>query len=124
MTAAILLLGFFGLLAMGLPLAIALAGSGIVFAYIDGTIPMLAIVHRMASGVDSFPLLCVPFFILAGLLTPPVGNVLFILARVRNIGFEDAARGVWPFMIPLVGVLMLCTYVPEVVMWLPTMWYR
>jgi len=50
MTAAILLFGFFGLLAMGFPVAIALAGSGIVFAYIDGTIPMLAIVHRMASG--------------------------------------------------------------------------
>ena len=59
-----------------------------------------------------------------GLLTPPVGIVLFILARVGNISFEDAAKGVWPFMIPLVGVLMLCTYVPEIVMWLPTMWYR
>ena len=59
-----------------------------------------------------------------GLLTPPVGIVLFILARVGNISFEDAARGVWPFMIPLVGVLMLCTYVPEIVMWLPVMWYR
>jgi len=59
-----------------------------------------------------------------GLLTPPVGIVLFILARVGGISFEDAARGVTPFMVPLLGVLMLCTYVPEVVMWLPTMWYR
>ena len=59
-----------------------------------------------------------------GLLTPPVGIVLFILARVGGISFEDAARGVAPFMVPLLGVLMLCTYVPEIVMWLPTMWYR
>ena len=60
-----------------------------------------------------------------GLLTqPPVGIVLFILARVANISFEDAARGVMPFMVPLVGVLLLCTYVPGIVMWLPTMWYR
>ena len=59
-----------------------------------------------------------------GLLTPPVGIVLFILARVGGISFEDAARGVMPFMIPLIAVLMLCTYVPELVMWLPTMWYR
>ena len=59
-----------------------------------------------------------------GLLTPPVGIVLFILARVGGISFEDAARGVMPFMVPLVGVLLLCTYVPEIVMWLPTMWYR
>ena len=59
-----------------------------------------------------------------GLLTPPVGIVLFILARVGGISFEDAARGVMPFLVPLVGVLLLCTYVPEVVMYLPNRWYR
>lgn len=59
-----------------------------------------------------------------GLLTPPMGIVLFILARVGGISFEDAARDVTPFMVPLVGVLLLCTYVPEVVMHLPNRWYR
>jgi TRAP-type C4-dicarboxylate transport system permease large subunit len=59
-----------------------------------------------------------------GLLTPPVGIVLFILARVGGISFEDAAKGVLPFMVPLVGVLLLCTYVPGLVMWLPGLWYR
>jgi tripartite ATP-independent transporter DctM subunit len=59
-----------------------------------------------------------------GLLTPPVGIVLFILGRVANISFEDAARGVMPFMVPLVGVLLLCTYWPEMVLYLPTLWYR
>ena len=68
MTAAILLLGFLGLLAIGLPVAIALAGSGIIFSLVDGSIPLLAIVHRMAGGVDSFPLMCVPFFVMAGML--------------------------------------------------------
>jgi tripartite ATP-independent transporter DctM subunit len=68
MTAALLLLGFLGLLALGLPVAIALAGAGILFALVDGSVPLLAIVHRMAGGVDSFPLLCVPFFVMAGML--------------------------------------------------------
>ena len=67
MTAAILLFGFFGLLTLGLPVAIALAGASIIFALVDGSIPLLAIVHRMVGGVDSFPLLCVPFFIFAGI---------------------------------------------------------
>jgi tripartite ATP-independent transporter DctM subunit len=70
-TAAILLLGFLGflgLLALGLPVAIALAGAGIIFALVDGSVPLLAIVHRMVGGVDSFPLLCVPFFVMAGML--------------------------------------------------------
>ncbi len=59
-----------------------------------------------------------------GLLTPPVGIVLFILARVAGISFEDAAKGVLPFMVPLIGVLLLVTYVPELTLWLPTLWYR
>jgi tripartite ATP-independent transporter DctM subunit len=68
MTAALLLLGFLGLLAMGVPVAITLAGASVIFALVDGSIPLLAIVHRMVGGVDSFPLLCVPFFIMAGML--------------------------------------------------------
>jgi tripartite ATP-independent transporter DctM subunit len=59
-----------------------------------------------------------------GLLTPPVGIVVFILARVAGISFEEAVKGVLPFMVPLLAVLMLVTYVPEVVMFLPTLWYR
>ena len=73
MTAAILLLGFLGLLALGLPVAIALAGSGIIFALVDGSVPLLAIVHRMVGGVNSFPLMCVPFFIMAGSLMNTAG---------------------------------------------------
>lgn len=68
MTAAILLVGFFVLLALGLPVAIALAGASILFALVDGSVPLVAIVHRMVGGVDSFPLLCVPFFVMAGML--------------------------------------------------------
>lgn len=52
---------------------------------------------------------------------PPKGEVGDgVLAKP----FDDAARGVMPFMMPLLGVLMLCTYVPEIVMYLPTRWYR
>ena len=59
-----------------------------------------------------------------GLLTPPVGIVLFILARVANISFERATRGALPFLIPLLFTLGLVTYWPGMVMYLPTLWYR
>ncbi len=59
-----------------------------------------------------------------GLLTPPVGIVLFILARVANISFERAARGALPFLVPLLFTLGLVTYWPGMVMYLPTLWYR
>ena len=56
----------FGLIALGVPVAIALAGPSLIFILIDGHVPSLVVAHRMINGVDSFPLLAVPFFILAG----------------------------------------------------------
>jgi TRAP-type C4-dicarboxylate transport system permease large subunit len=62
--------------------------------------------------------------LMIGLLTPPVGLVLYVLARVADISFESAVRGTAPFLIPLVIVLLLITYVPAITLWLPTLLYR
>jgi len=62
--------------------------------------------------------------LMLGLLTPPVGVVLYVLARVANIKFEDCVVGTAPFLVPLVFVLMLVTFVPAVTMWLPNIVYR
>lgn len=62
--------------------------------------------------------------LMIGLLTPPVGMVLYILARVANISFERTTRACAPFLIPLVVTLGLVTYWPDMVLWLPTMFYR
>jgi tripartite ATP-independent transporter DctM subunit len=59
--------------------------------------------------------------LMIGLLTPPVGMVLYVLARVAKISFEEAVQAVWPFLIPLLGVLALITFVPETVTWLPNL---
>jgi len=62
--------------------------------------------------------------LMLGLLTPPVGMVLYVLSRVANIPFERAMIGTAPFLIPLVLVLILVTYFPAITMWLPTVLYR
>jgi len=62
--------------------------------------------------------------LMIGLLTPPVGMVLYVLARVTDTGFEAVVRATMPFLIPLVATLILVTYVPAVSMWLPTLLYR
>jgi tripartite ATP-independent transporter DctM subunit len=62
--------------------------------------------------------------LMIGLLTPPVGMVLFVLARVANMSFEDVVRACAPFLIPLLLVLALVTFVPQVTLWVPTMLYR
>ena len=58
-----------------------------------------------------------------GLLTPPVGVVLYVLGRVANVPFETVMKGVLPFLIPLVLVLLLLTFLPQFSMWLPNLVY-
>jgi len=62
--------------------------------------------------------------LMLGLLTPPVGMVLYVLARVADIKFESAVRATAPFLIPLGTVLVLITYFPALSMWLPELLYR
>lgn len=62
--------------------------------------------------------------LMIGLLTPPVGMVLYVLSRVSHISFEKCMRGTLPFLVPLVIALLLVTFVPAISMWLPTLIYR
>ncbi len=65
---ALLTLSFVILMAIGLPVALTLAGSSFLFVMDQGTMPWVAVMHRMVSGIDSFPLLAIPFFVMAGSL--------------------------------------------------------
>lgn len=64
---------FLFMMAGGLPVAIAMAGASLVYILVSGTVPPFAVIHRMIGGIDSFPLLAVPFFILAGNLMNNAG---------------------------------------------------
>jgi TRAP-type C4-dicarboxylate transport system permease large subunit len=72
--------GFLAALMTGLPIAMAMALAALLYIWISGTIPPLTVIHRMVGGVDSFPLLAVPFFILAGNLMNSAG----ITNRIYN----------------------------------------
>ncbi len=69
----LLLISFLVLLMLGVPIFIALAGSSLLYTHFLTGIPDFVVLHRMAGGVDSFPLLAVPFFILAGNLMNSAG---------------------------------------------------
>ena len=71
---------FLFLMAGGLPVAIAMAGSSLLYLVWTQTTPPFVVIHRMVSGIDSFPLLAVPFFILAGNLMNNAG----ITNRIYN----------------------------------------
>lgn len=62
--------------------------------------------------------------LMIGLLTPPVGMVLYVLSRVSGISFEKCMRGTLPFLVPLVIALLMVTFIPAISLWLPTLIYR
>lgn len=77
---AILIFGFLALMLFGLPVAVAMAGSSLVYILFSGSVPDIVVAQRMIAGIESFPLLAVPFFILAGNLM----NVAGITGRIYD----------------------------------------
>lgn len=58
-----------------------------------------------------------------GLITPPVGTVLNVVAGVGRMSMDDVIRGVNPFLVAYLAVLVLLTVFPQVVT-LPVLWMR
>jgi TRAP-type transport system large permease protein len=56
-----------------------------------------------------------------GLLTPPVGTVLNVVAGVAKVPMDKVIAGVWPFMLSLLGLLVLLIAFPQLVI-LPAQW--
>ncbi len=54
-----------------------------------------------------------------GLITPPVGSVLFVASAVSKQKIEQVVKAMLPFYGALFFVLMLVTYIPEISLWLP-----
>jgi C4-dicarboxylate transporter DctM subunit len=52
-------------------------------------------------------------------VTPPVGLNLFVLSSISKAPVSEAIRGVWPFIVLMLGFLALITYVPAVSTFLP-----
>ena len=62
--------------------------------------------------------------LMIGLLTPPIGALLFLEAKIADIQFETLVRTVWPYTLSLIIVLLLCTFVPKLVMYIPNLIFQ
>ena len=54
-----------------------------------------------------------------GMLTPPVGVVLFVICGVTGVKMGELVRESWPFIAAMYAVLLVCMIFPGVVTWLP-----
>jgi tripartite ATP-independent transporter DctM subunit len=83
--------------------------------------PMLLAVGNKI-GMDPIQLgVIIVFNLMIGLLTPPVGMVLFVVKEVAKISFEEMVQATMPFFIPLFLTLLLITYIPQLVMFVPNL---
>jgi tripartite ATP-independent transporter DctM subunit len=93
--------------------------------FLEGTTILLVIVPVLlptahALGIDPvhFGVVCV-VNIMLGLVTPPYGLLLFMMAKIAEVPLRDLVREGMPFLWVMIGALALITYVPELVLWLP-----
>lgn len=56
-----------------------------------------------------------------GLITPPVGSVLFVGTAIGKISVTQALRTIWPFYFAALVVLLIVVYVPQLSLWLPAL---
>jgi tripartite ATP-independent transporter DctM subunit len=84
-------------------------------------VPVLAPAAEVL-GVDPVHFgIMVIFNLTLGLLTPPVGIVLFVLSSATGAPVAEAIRGVIPFYIPMLAVLIMLAMIPSLTTWLPSL---
>ena len=99
----------------------------IVGMFLDSTTATLLLVPIVVpplvnAGIDPIHLgLVFIFNIMIGLVTPPMGLSLFLVSGIAKVTIRDIIREVLPYMVPLIVTLLLITYMPGFVLWIPNM---
>jgi tripartite ATP-independent transporter DctM subunit len=106
MLLVVVLLLFLGMLMDAVPIMVALA-------------PLLAPIARQYGVPDiQFGLVFV-ITCMIGLVTPPVGVILFMTSSIANISLERISASVFPFVVWMIAVVLLIVFAPPLTLWLP-----
>jgi C4-dicarboxylate transporter, DctM subunit len=93
--------------------------------FLEGTTILLIVVPVLiptaqALGIDLVHFgVVVVVNIMLGLVTPPYGLLLFIVAKISGAPLRDIVRDAWPFILWMVLCLGIITFIPQTVLWLP-----
>ncbi|NBO95684.1 MAG: TRAP transporter large permease, partial [Betaproteobacteria bacterium] len=83
---------------------------------------LIPICQQLGIDLVHFGLIMV-LNLMIGLLHPPMGMVLFVLARVAQLSVERTTMAILPWLLPLLFSLAVLTYLPQLVLWLPRQVY-
>ena len=103
---------------------LALLVTGMLLEPVAGlliTVPVL-LPAALEFGIDPLQLGIIMILnLVLGLLTPPVGLVLYVLSSVTGASVQTVIRWTVPFLVPLLITLLLITFVPAFSLWLPSL---
>ena len=99
---------------------------GCVLEFMSMAVITLPIVYPLLLGVEFDPvatIIIIVFLSEIALLTPPIGMSAFVVAGVAGVSPEVVFRGITPFFIVCLVLLGLMVFFPEIVTWLPDLFY-
>lgn len=95
---------------------------GIFIEPLPGVMILVPILAPLADAAGLDPLhfaIVVIINLTIGMITPPVGGLLFVTAIVSGVKVEAMTRELWPFLFAQLAVLALLSLVPALTLWLP-----
>jgi tripartite ATP-independent transporter DctM subunit len=102
----------------------------IVGCLLDNTPALMLLTPVLVPLIQSYGIDPIHFGIIMilnlmiGLLTPPMGGLLFVTCRVAELKLTELLKEIWPFIIWLLIALLIVTYVPQTVLWLPSLFMK
>lgn len=99
----------------------------VVGCFIDSTVAILILGPLFMPVIGTVGIDPVHFGVMMvlnlmiGLLTPPFGIILFVMAQITGLSFEEIVKATLPTLVPLFVVLIFITLCPALVTWLPTL---
>jgi tripartite ATP-independent transporter DctM subunit len=84
---------------------------------------LIPLVQQVGIDLVHFGLVVV-LNLMIGLVTPPVGLVLYLATSMAQTRFEEVVRELLPFLAALIAVLIICTFAPAFVLWLPNLFFK
>ena len=110
--------------AVGVPTYIAdVIVAASLIAVLVATLMAPVVVELGARSGLVIPLIGVHLFVfyygIMGDITPPVGLNLYVASGITKMGITELTKAVWPWLLTMLGFLVVVTYVPALSLWLP-----
>jgi tripartite ATP-independent transporter DctM subunit len=93
--------------------------------FLDGSVMMLVFVPLLipsvrALGIDvTYFGIVVTLNFMIGLITPPYGLLLFVMSSLTRGPLIEIIREIWPFVLTLIALLLILTWFPQIILFLP-----